>query len=211
MLAFLQSENIKELATALSGAQGELTEAGKTSFNPGFKSKYADLAEVIQTIRPVAAKFGLSYVQGLSYQDGLVGVTTRLMHTSGQYLESHLDLPIAKKDPQGVGGGATYGRRYALAAMLGIAQDDDDGNDASTKPKTVKPKETGSTPQTQGPSDKAVLLVSRFGLIGPGSNDEMKTLTSEYSTLTPAEQTYVLPAAKAARTRLEAVKPVNTN
>lgn len=212
---FLQSENVEALAKALAQAQGELVEAGKTSFNPGFKSKYADLAEVLQTIRPVSSRNGISFVQGLTYSDGHVGVTTRLMHTSGQWLESHLDVPITKKDPQGVGSGATYGRRYSLASMFGISQDDDDGNDASSVPKKPAAKkaesQTGTSTSNQVPPETTeiarAMIVSLksvgTGMTSLGSDEvRMKSLTDEYASLTLAEQNMVLPEAKAARARL---------
>lgn len=198
------SEETNEVASALASAQGELTEAGKTSFNPGFKSKYADLAEVLQTIRPVASKYGLSYVQALGYSDGLVLVTTRLMHRSGQFIQACLGLPINKKDPQGVGMGATYGRRYSLASFFGIAQDDDDGEANKTVKKT-QGKESGTgTPNQQGPSPIAAALSAKFDtVLGPQHAAEMKAYTSEFASLTPSEQAQVIPAAKEARKRVE--------
>ncbi|SER37495.1 MULTISPECIES: ERF family protein [Pseudomonas] len=128
------SPEINELAKALAAAQVEIENATKDSVNPHFRSKYADLAEVLNTSRPVLAKHGLSVVQMPSFQDGKVGVTTLLMHASGQFISSELVGPCMKVDPQGIGSAITYYRRYSLAAFAGIAQEDDDGNDASTAP-----------------------------------------------------------------------------
>lgn len=215
----LTSDTLDKLATALSAAQGEIKDADKNALNPHLKSKYADLAEVLQTVRPVLAKHGLAVVQGVSYDPKLVHVTTRLLHSSGQYVESTVSIPIAKEDAQGVGAGTTYGRRYGLAAIIGISQDDDDGESIkSSSPK--RSKESGSEVKTQGPADSAKTQVSavadamnmQFGTIGYKpeqlAEDEkaMRKLTAEYASLTPAEQTQVLPAAKAARARLEEVK-----
>lgn len=203
----LTSTETDLLATALSAAQGELADAAKSSFNPGFKSKYADLAEVLQTIRPIAAKHGLSFVQGVAYTEGSPGlakVVTRLMHKSGQYVMEELAIPVTKKDAQGLGSAFTYGRRYSIAAFFGIAQDDDDGTDASPRGKEAKAKP--SPPQTQGPvnpSPIAQALVDRFKT---ATEDDMVGLVSEYATLTAAEQTQVLGPAKAARLRIDAAK-----
>jgi hypothetical protein len=125
-----KSEQINELATALAKAQSEIENASKGSSNPHFKSKYADLAEVLNTVRPVLAAHGLSVAQFPSYADGVVSVETVLMHNSGQWLSGIISAPVSKQDAQGVGSATTYCRRYSLAAVAGIAQEDDDANSA---------------------------------------------------------------------------------
>jgi hypothetical protein len=125
-----KSDEINELATALAKAQSEIENASKGSSNPHFKSKYADLAEVLNTVRPVLAAHGLSVAQFPSYADGVVSVETVLMHGSGQWLSGIISAPVSKMDAQGVGSATTYCRRYSLAAVAGIAQEDDDANSA---------------------------------------------------------------------------------
>tara|TARA_R110002020_G_scaffold153139_5_gene332339 strand:- start:1796 stop:2281 length:486 start_codon:yes stop_codon:yes gene_type:complete len=126
-----KSDDIKELATALAQAQGELDGASKKSTNPFFKSGYADLHEVISSTFPILSKYGLSVSQGNEIIPGAVCVTTTLLHKSGQWLRSKIKVPMSKVDAQGVGSATTYGRRYGLAAMVGVAQKDDDGNSIS--------------------------------------------------------------------------------
>ena len=133
----MQSENINEIATALAKAQGEIENATKKSVNPHFKSNYADLAEVLKTVRPVFAKNGIAIIQSPSYADGMVSVETMLAHVSGQWISGIISAPVGKQDAQAVGSATTYCRRYALAAFAGIAQEDDDGNAA--KASTVAP------------------------------------------------------------------------
>ena len=116
-----KSDSIKELATALAKAQGEIENASKTSNNPHFRSKYADLAEILNTVRPVFAKHGLAVVQSPSYNEGIVSVTTTLLHSSGQFMMDTASTPAPKLDPQGIGSAITYMRRYSLAAFAGIA------------------------------------------------------------------------------------------
>lgn len=125
-----QSENINELATAMAAAQAEMGGAVKDSANPFFKSKYADLTSVVKAIKEPFANHGLSYTQFPCAADGCVGVTTRLMHSSGQWLESEYMLPMVKNDPQAAGSAITYARRYALQAMAGIPTADDDAESA---------------------------------------------------------------------------------
>jgi hypothetical protein len=98
-----QSESIKELATAMAAAQGEMGSAIKGASNPFFKSKYADLGSVIQAIKAPFAAHGLSYVQFPITGDNSVGVITRLMHSSGEWLEQEYFIPLGKMDAQSVG------------------------------------------------------------------------------------------------------------
>tara|TARA_R100000655_G_scaffold20867_2_gene42931 strand:+ start:6365 stop:6856 length:492 start_codon:yes stop_codon:yes gene_type:complete len=129
-----KSNKIDKLAAALSKAQSEIRGAVASSVNPFFKSNYADLDTVIKSCFPQLTKNGLSIIQGNDTCDkGSFYVTTMLLHESGQWIKSKLKMPITKKDAQGVGATCTYARRFALSAMVGIAQTDDDGNSISTK------------------------------------------------------------------------------
>lgn len=125
------SDTINDLAAALAKAQGEITGALKDSANPFFKSKYADLASCWDACRAPLSKNGLSVVQGLDVSEGHLYLKTRLLHATGQWISS--TTPVTPKDdtPQGMGSALTYARRYALTAMVGVAQVDDDANAAS--------------------------------------------------------------------------------
>jgi hypothetical protein len=126
-----RSEQINELATALAKAQGQMRPASKNAANPHFRNRYADLASVVDALREPLSANGLSYTQLVGHSDGSVLVETVLMHSSGQWLSSELALRPAKADVQGVASAITYGRRYSLQAICGLASDDDDdGNDA---------------------------------------------------------------------------------
>jgi hypothetical protein len=126
-----QSEQIGELAKALAIAQGKITGALKDSANPFFKSKYADLASVWDACRGPLSENGLAVIQQTESDDSGVFVITTLAHSSGQWMRSRLRLHPKDDTPQGMGSAITYGRRYALAAAVGVAQVDDDGNAAS--------------------------------------------------------------------------------
>jgi len=123
-----KSPEIDKLAEALAKAQSELEGAKKESTNPFFKSNYADLHAVIKSAFPYLSKYGLSVSQGNEIIPNAICVTTTLMHASGQWLRSKVKLPLSKVDAQGVGAAITYGRRYGLSAIVGIAQYDDDAN-----------------------------------------------------------------------------------
>lgn len=125
------SENIDQLATALASAQSEMKNAKLNKVNPHFKSKYADLAEVLNTVRPVYSKHGIAIVQSTGFDGGMVSVTTALVHKDGGYITSVASCTPAKTDGQGIGASTTYLRRYSLAAACGVAQEDLDGNDSA--------------------------------------------------------------------------------
>ena len=127
-MAMQRSDSIKEIASALNKAQGEMTGAKKGSDNPFFKSKYADLGSVIDALKTPFSGNGLSFSQFPLSEDGKAGVETILMHVSGEWMLSTLLLPIKKQDPQGVGDAITYAKRYALQSIAGIPSEDDDGN-----------------------------------------------------------------------------------
>ena len=120
-----------ELYAALAKAQGEIENASKSSTNPHFRSKYADLAEVLNTVRPVLSAHGLCLIQSTAFDGTLVSVTTLLGHSSGGWVSSTASCVPTKTDAQGVGASTTYLRRYSAASMCGIAQEDDDGQAAS--------------------------------------------------------------------------------
>ncbi len=120
-----------ELFAALSKAQGEIENANKNAANPHFKSKYADLAEVLNTIRPPFSANGLSLIQSTEFDGALVSVTTLLAHSSGGFVTATASCVPAKTDAQGVGSSTTYLRRYSAASVAGIAQEDDDGQSAA--------------------------------------------------------------------------------
>jgi len=128
-----KSESIANLAQALCDFQGEITNPKNTAKNPFFKSNYCPLNEVINSTRPILSKHGLSVLQSPSGDGEHIIITTLLMHSSGEWIEGDpLVLKADKVTAQGAGSAISYGRRYALSAVLGISSDEeDDGNHAS--------------------------------------------------------------------------------
>lgn len=134
------STEIEKLATAYAKMQGQTAVLKKDALNPFFNSKYADLSAVVEVIKKPFADNELSYIQCPEIDDfGNVILLTRVMHSSGQWLEFTLRMKPLKADPQGVGSAIAYCRRYALQSVSGLAAADDDGNDASTMPAEKKP------------------------------------------------------------------------
>jgi hypothetical protein len=123
---------------SLVKALSELTNLAKDKVNPHFKSRFTSLDAILDATRPVLAKHGLALSQEPVFEDGMAGVVTRIIHTSGESRESKLILPLRDQSAQGVGSAISYARRYSAAAVLGIASDeDDDGQQASTPSKAI--------------------------------------------------------------------------
>jgi hypothetical protein len=126
---------MKQIATALVKAQKAFGPALKTSTNPHFKSRYADLSACVEAVMGGLNDNGIALVQQLHEAEHGVTVETVFIHESGEMLNcGKLFVPATKQDAQGFGSALTYARRYSLMAACGIAPEDDDGNAASRKP-----------------------------------------------------------------------------
>jgi hypothetical protein len=164
-----RSEVITELSAALALAQGEIAHAKKDSENPHFRSRYADLASVWDACRAALTKRGLSIVQSPRLISGgdqlwLVEVETLLLHQSGEFLSDSLAVPVNPANAQAVGSAITYARRYALAAFVGVAPEEDDANAASMAP-PVRTRDIAAdrVPEKRPP---APLETARFHVLG---------------------------------------------
>lgn len=136
-----QEQKMKNVAAALVKAQRAFGPALKSSTNPHFKSRYADLAACVEAVMDGLNQAGIALVQRTSEDSTGVTVETVFVHESGEMMEcGKLHVPASKQDPQGYGSALTYARRYSLMAACGIAPEDDDGNAASAPAK--KPVQT---------------------------------------------------------------------
>ena len=126
----------KQVSAALVKAQKAFGPALKTSSNPHFKSRYADLAACVEAVIDALNANGIALIQKQHPHEGGVAVETIFVHESGESLSTGtLTVPAAKQDPQGYGSALTYARRYSLMAACGIAPEDDDGNAATAAKK----------------------------------------------------------------------------
>lgn len=163
------SESIANLAKSFAQFQAEVKNPANSATNPQFRSKYAPLDVVINTAKPVLAKYGLSVMQSTGSEGESVIITSILMHESGEYIQSSdLVLPayqvkgggVKDFNAQGAGSAITYGRRYSLSAILGLSsEDDDDGNNASGHNSGYK--DANSTPPKQNNDSDAVREAKR--------------------------------------------------
>lgn len=142
----MQSQTIGKIAEALAKAQAKFDNARKSATNPHLKSKYADLASVREAVSKPLAEQGIAVVQTME-PHGAAGVcvVTTMMHSSGEWIRGRCFLPVpeGKNPAQAFGSALTYARRYSLAAICGIAADEDDDG-ASVAPTTKAPS---SSPQ----------------------------------------------------------------
>jgi hypothetical protein len=121
------SETITKITTALILAGDKIKHAIKDAQNNHMKNTYATLGSVIDAVKDELLKVDVVIIQSPDSKS----LVTRLQHVSGEYIENTMDLILTKNDMQGLGSAITYARRYSLAAMLNIAQEDDDGTLAS--------------------------------------------------------------------------------
>ncbi len=155
------SEQINELASALAKAQGQIAPAKYDAKNPHLKNRYTTLAAIWDVIRNPLSENGLSVVQVVTTEPDGMFLLTRLMHSSGQYIQAV--YPITAGDSRGisgaqaVGSALTYARRYSLTALVGVVSDDDDDGNAASDIQTqrsqpqeqAKPQSTGNRQQEQ--------------------------------------------------------------
>jgi hypothetical protein len=143
------SESLAALAPAFVKAQAEFEPVLKCKINPHFRNKYAPLEEIVASVRPVLKAHGLTVFHTFSPNGGTaLHIETTLMHESGEFITSTLAMPLDKNTPQGVGSAITYGRRYALAAILGVVSDEDDDAEAATdRSNGQKPPKASAKPR----------------------------------------------------------------
>jgi hypothetical protein len=172
------SEVFVDLAKALSQAQGEFTNAVMNSKNPHFNSDYADMESVRSATIEALTKYNLLIMQHPVTLNDALHLTTILMHSSGQWIESTFKLNVEKPTMQGLKSAMTYARRTAWLSILGVAEADDDGNEAEKHPSLQKPK---TAPKVDAPiiewkmsQAQRSMLWARMSSLGK-KEDEAKT------------------------------------
>ena len=183
------SEHLNEIATALVGFHKAMGKVKKEAANPFFKSKYASLPNILDAIREPLILNNLSVVQ---FPTGENELTTILMHSSGQFMQSSYVMKPVKNDPQGVGSCITYQRRYAVGAILSLSIDEDDDGNAASTPAKAPAKTNGTAKPVLSPDDKekwkgaVTFLMTNNGTIGQ--------IRSKYE-ISQANETKLLDAA----------------
>ena len=164
------TDTTNTIAAALAKAQAKMGKALKDSTNPAFRSKYADLGNVMDACLPALNECGISVIQPFRNIEGQNYVETILLHESGEQLSCAIPLLVNKNDMQGLGSAMTYARRYGLMCMAGIAPEDDDGNAAASAP----PPKQHVKPEAQKPQERDPVAItnSLIGAIGKFTDAE---------------------------------------
>lgn len=187
-----KSESIKEIGKALIQFQLKVEKIKKDSNNPFFKSKYASLSNIQESISVPLTESGLAYCQ---FPDGEHGLTTIIIHAeSGEWMEANYTMKPTKDDPQGVGSCITYQKRYALAAALALNIDDDDDANTATH--------GGRTPEEAKENEKPWLNENTKEFIGA-----VEKLKKGETTIAKIEQFFKL--SKTMKTKLTQLSTIN--
>jgi hypothetical protein len=173
------SSTIGSLAKAMSAAFAEIESAKKDKQNPHFKSWYADLASVVEAIKPALKPHGLWFSQISHNIPDHAAIETIIIHSSGETMSTGIvAVPVSKRDAQGFGSALTYARRYSLSAAVGVCGEDDDGN-AATK---AAPKASLAQESYHDHPKRAALQVA-FKAV-----DSMASLQALWGNLSPEDK-----------------------
>lgn len=223
------SETITHLMKAMHAVQGAVDGVAKDAKNPHFKSRYASLESVVDTIRKPCQAAGLVVVQAPgAIEDGTISITTMIAHAeSGEWLRSVMQIPLSKNDAQGAGSAITYGERYSLMALFNLPPVDDDGEAAAVsrqsapparEPVPPRPANGAITGQMQhGGGANAERVSKMLANIQSAMDGELDRLTGmstfkvAYDSLTTAEKATVDRAVENQRRKLANARPTVDN
>lgn len=192
---------MKQIASALVKAQRQFGPALKTSTNPHFRSKYADLSACIEAVIDALNDNGIFLLQkNYDCSNGIMCETV-FVHESGEMLECGIvHFPAVKQDPQGYASALTYARRYSLMAACGIAPEDDDGN-AGSRGKFVAPNPLDNVKPAPAPAPMPILS-AKYTLAIPGKESRIYNESLSYMNATLELRDKVEKSAMAARTKM---------
>lgn len=174
----------KNIYAAFVKAQQEFAPALKSSSNPHFKSKYADLAACVEAVIDALNNHGIGLVQRPIPDERGVTIETVFVHESGEAMNGgSMHVPASKQDPQGYGSATTYARRYGLMAACGIAPEDDDGNAASKQPTHAQGNRAAANGQVGLEPDAAILAQFNAALDIPSLTKVMNALPGDQKRL----------------------------
>ena len=181
------SENINEIAKAMSQAQKDMKPASKDGVNPHFKSKYFTFSSVWESIRQPLTNCGLTVWQDVITEEKSVSVITRVIHESGQWVEfGPLSIPLMKFDAQAIGSATSYAKRYSLCAAVGVVSDDDDDGEKAVEPmRKIYSQSNGEKPSPPAyapkPAESPKAVEEKVETISPAQSEELKLLKSTAS------------------------------
>jgi len=179
------SESIGAISAALVDFQADVLNPPRTAENPFFKNRYTPLGDLLKLMRPILSKHDLAVIQTAGGDGATISIYTTIIHKSGEFIEAcPLILALDKPTPQGAGSAITYGRRYALSAMLGIASEDDDDAQAA-EPNGKKAAKKPAKKLSANPTDTRAKLLTKLWIVakktfGDYDDDEVKRILHTY-------------------------------
>ena len=192
----------KNVYVALAAAQTEMEPVVKGSVNPAFKSKYADLADLVLAVRPALNKNGLAYFHQIVRSGDATDMRTTLMHGESETrIDCDVPLIVSKNDMQGMKSATTYAKRIGLESVTGVAPEDDDGNAAAKAP----PEKPEVKPEVKGPT-KETLTEAANALVRAETLDALAAMWGELPREVKASEA-VIAAKDFRKTELTAPKP----
>lgn len=199
---------MKEIYTALVKAQSQIKHAVKDSTNPHYRSKYADLESVMDAVRDALHKNGLAVLQLTDIDaSGAPVLITRVIHTSGEHVEGRYPLVCKDMtDAQKLGSSTSYARRYALSAMLGVVQSDDDGNAAAGHAQPAQPARPAVTQNIAKVASSATELLAAHGKTMANIEAIVGVKQSAFTDTQKVYVTKILQNLKAGKPWAEAIK-----
>lgn len=193
-----QSESIGKLAEALAKAQSQIKGASKDAINPHFRSNYSTLSSILDACREPLTNNGLAVSQVFKTSERFtVLVETKLVHTSNEWITSELGFVLQQTTPQAIGSAISYARRYALAAICGVASiDEDDDAENATRPATPKhsptPKPFNKDAKPSNRDEKEAWHETQKPPIRPATNPpQIVEKQTSQTDLTPKQETFI--------------------
>lgn len=170
----MSEQKHKNVYVALAAAQAEMGKVGKGSVNPAFKSRYADLADVVSAVQPPLNAHGMAFFHQIVITDGNNIMRTVLMHGESETsIQCDVPLIVSKNDMQGMKSATTYAKRIGLESVTGVAPEDDDGNAAAANPPKAAPKQEAK-PAPLDPVAKADAMIGALRSKGLHMKDHPK-------------------------------------
>lgn len=163
----ISSDEIGKITEALSKAQGQMEGAIKDSTNPHRKSKYADISSVLEALKKPLSDNGLSISCSIVIESGVNILIGTLSHVTGEWFRTYIPLISPQNDMQGLGASITYARRYAISALCGVSQVDDDGEsirEEEKKPELITNLQVSKI-KSLNPSDEEIKYICSFNKV----------------------------------------------
>lgn len=171
-----RSTEFKQIAAALAKVQAALQPAEKNATNPHFDRTYADLGSIWNVCRKPLAENGIAIIQTVHHAGQGGFLETTLLHTSGEWIASRVPLMLQRQDMQGLGSAITYARRYGLASAVGVAQEDDDGNDAGRGDEGKRSRSRGQGDAPEGGNSRPA---AKGKAPNPAEQQEMEAVRTD--------------------------------